>query len=72
MTVILEIPPNVETALLSQAEARGVTVESYLLALATRQALASEDWAEGVTLATEPTIAELWDTPEEDAAWRHL
>jgi hypothetical protein len=43
------------------------------------RALANEDAAQetfslsrATALASEPALARLWDTPEEDAAWQHL
>jgi hypothetical protein len=43
------------------------------------RALAGEDAAQGTiplsratALASEPALARVWDTPEEDVAWQHL
>jgi hypothetical protein len=43
------------------------------------QALATEDASEetiplshATAIASEPALARLWETPEEDAAWQHL
>ena len=48
MTLMLDVPPGLEAALQSQAQARGLTVEQYLLALVERATLApppdSETW----------------------------
>ena len=37
MTLLLELPPKLEMALQSNAQARGVTVEQYVLALMERE-----------------------------------
>ena len=48
MTVTLDIPPPVETVVQANAEAEGVSVEDYLLALVRRETFApppgSENW----------------------------
>ena len=50
MTVMLELPTNLETRLQANAQARGLTVEDYLLTLVERDALTpppppgSENW----------------------------
>ena len=37
MTLLLDVPPNLEVALQTNAQARGVTVEQYVLALMERE-----------------------------------
>lgn len=76
MTVTLEIAPDIEQAAKKQAEARGVRLEDYLPTLIA-QAVQDTSWqdisaARQTMLATEPAILRLWDTPEEDEAWRDL
>ncbi|MBV9852006.1 MAG: hypothetical protein JO250_20260 [Armatimonadetes bacterium] len=50
MTLMLEVPPGLETALQANAQARGLTVEQYVLALVERDASVpapppgSENW----------------------------
>jgi hypothetical protein len=48
MTVVLDVPPNMEATLRSHANAQGLTVSGYLLALVERDTLApppgSENW----------------------------
>jgi hypothetical protein len=46
MTLILELPAEVEQVLAARAQARGVTVEKYLLDVATRETQEPEVLAE--------------------------
>ena len=78
MTVLLELAPEIEQ--LAKAEARGISLEDYLPSLIAH-AVQQEDWAETTSeeslgrltmLAAEPVLSRIWDTPEEDAAWKYL
>jgi hypothetical protein len=76
MTATFEIVPDVEQAAKTQAEARGIKLEDYLPVLVA-QVVHDTVWhditaARQTMLATEPAIRRLWDTPEEDEAWRDL
>ena len=76
MTVTLELPAEVELAALAQAKARGVRLEEYLPKLVA-QAIQESAWqetsaAKQTMLAGEPVLRRLWDTPEEDEAWKDL
>jgi len=48
MTVTLEVPPAIESVMQANAQAKGISVENYLLALVERDVLApppgSEHW----------------------------
>ena len=76
MTVVMELAPEVEQLAKAKAEARGVSLEEYLpnvLALALQQEEWDEEDASTATIAGSlPTMHRIWDTPEEDAAWKHL
>ena len=76
MTVTLELPAEMELTALAQAKARGVRLEEYLPALLA-QAIQESTWPEAsaarqTMLAGEPVLRRLWDTPEEDEAWKDL
>lgn len=64
----------------AKAEARGISIEDYLPWLIAR-AVQQDDWAQTYSeeslgrltmLAAEPVLRRIWDTPEEDAAWKYL
>ncbi len=80
MTVMLELAPEVEQIVKARATARGVSLEDYLPSLIA-QAAQQEEWEEApaeeslgrlTMLAAEPVLRRVWDTPEEDAAWKYL
>ena len=80
MTITLEITPEVAKIVEARAIARGVTLNDYLPPLIA-QIAQQEEWAELppeeslgrlIMLAAEPRLARIWDTPEEDAAWKYL
>jgi hypothetical protein len=50
MTVMLDVPPNMETVLQAHAEAKGLSVERYLLALVERDTLSPPSGSENWTL----------------------
>ena len=80
MSITMELAPEIEQIAKAKAEARGVSLEEYLpnfLAYAFQQ----EEWEEAVPeeslgrltmLAAEPRLSRIWNTPEEDAAWKYL
>ena len=56
-----------------------LTPRQHRLLVTIARALAADDAAPNMiplsratALASEPALARLWDTPEEDAAWQHL
>jgi hypothetical protein len=76
MTVTFEIAPDVEQAVKAQAIARGIPLEDYLPSLIA-QAAQETVWedisaARRTMVGMEPIAHRLWDTPEEDDAWRDL
>lgn len=76
MTVMLELAPEVEQIVKARATARGISLEDYLPSLIA-QAAQEEEWqAESLgrltMLAAEPVLSRIWNTPEEDAAWKYL
>ena len=80
MTVILELAPEVEQLVKARAMARGVSLEEYLPS-AIAQFAQQKEWQEAAPegslgrltmLAAEPVLSRIWDTPEEDAAWKYL
>lgn len=80
MTVLLELAPEVEQIVKARATARGISLEDYLPSLIA-QVVQQEEWEEAsaeeplgrlTMLAAEPVLRRIWDTPEEDAAWKYL
>ncbi len=80
MTVAIEIAPEIEQAAKAKAEARGISLEDYLPSLIAH-AVQQDDWAQTdseesvgrlTMLAAESRLSRIWDTPEEDAAWKYL
>lgn len=80
MAVMLELAPEVEQLAKTKAEAKGISLEDYLLSLIAH-AVQQEDWAETTSeeslghltmLAAEPVLSRIWNRPEEDATWKYL
>ncbi len=76
MTVVMELAPEIEQMVKAKAEERGISLEDYLpslVAQAVHQEVWDEDDASLATIAgSEEVMRRLWDTPEEDEAWKHL
>ena len=76
MTIMLELAPEVEQLAKAKAEARGISLEDYLPSVVA-QAIQQEDWEEesasmATIMGSEATMRHIWDTPEEDEAWKDL
>ena len=80
MTVVMELAPEIEQMVKAKAEARGISLEDYLPSLIAH-AVQQDDWAQTgseeslgrlTMLAAESRLSRIWDTPEEDAAWKYL
>ncbi len=74
MSVLLELAPEVEELAKAKAASHGVSLEDYLPSLVA-QAIQQETWEENdasmaTILGSEATMRRLWDTPEEDKAWK--
>jgi hypothetical protein len=76
----MELAPEIEQLAKAKAEARGVSLEEYLPSLIAH-AVQQDDWVQMdseeslsrlTMLAAEPVLRRIWDTPEEDAAWKYL
>ncbi len=76
MSITMELAPEIEQLAKAKAEAKGVSLEEYLpdlVAQAIQQAAWDKDDASLATIVgSEATMRRLWDTPEEDEAWKHL
>ena len=92
MTVTLDIPPTLEGTVQANAQAKGISVEKYLLGLVERTVIVppsgSENWTlqdaldyagplpenlgRATALASEATLAKLWESQEDEAAWHDL
>ena len=76
MTVVLELDPETEEMAKAKAQAKGLTLEDYLPSLVA-QAVQEDGWREPsaarlTMLGAETVLRRLWDTPEEDVAWKSL
>lgn len=80
MTVVMELAPEVERLAKAKAEARGISLEDYLPSLIAH-AVQQDDWVQTdseeslgrlTMLAAESRLTRIWNTPEEDAAWKYL
>ena len=80
MTVVMELAPEVEQLVKARAAARGLPLDVYLPSLVAEaaqqeewEALSQEESLGRMTmLAAEPLLNRIWNTPEEDAAWKYL
>lgn len=76
MTVVMDLAPEIEQIVKAKAQEKGVSIEDYLpslVAQAVHQEIWGEDDAAQATIAgSEAVMRRLWDTPEEDEAWKHL
>ncbi len=76
MSITVELPPEVEQLAKAKADAKGVSLEEYLPGLVA-QAIQQEVWGEddaspATIVGSAATMRRLWDTPEEDEAWKDL
>lgn len=76
MIVTLELPSEVGQIAKARAEAKGLSLEQYLPDIVA-QAVQEDGWREEgaarlTMLGAEPVLRRLWDTPEEDEAWKDL
>ena len=80
MSITMELAPEVEQIARANAEKRGLSLEEYLPDIVAH-ALQQEEWTEATSeeslgrltmLAAESRLGRIWDTPEEDAAWKYL
>lgn len=80
VTVALELDPELEQIARAKAAAQGIPLEEYLPLVIT-EFLWQQQWEELpeeeslgrlTMLAAEPVLSRVWDTPEEDEAWKHL
>jgi hypothetical protein len=68
-TLNLPLTDEQETRLQNEARSVGLTPADYAL----RRLFADEEPLGMLTaIASEDALAGIWDTPEEDEAWRHL
>ena len=76
MNVAFELAPEIEQVVKARAEARGISLEEYLpdlVAHAVQQEVWDEEDASTATImGSLSTMHRIWDTPEEDAAWKYL
>jgi hypothetical protein len=71
MTVTLELPPDEEAQIASEAAEKGMRIPDYLLAVIRGRSLRLPEGVE-TYLLSESALAKDWLRPEEDEAWQDL
>ena len=71
MTVTLELPPDVEAQIATEAAQKGMPLPDYLIAVIRERNLRMSEGLE-TYLLSEAALAKDWLRPEEDEAWRDL
>ena len=69
MTLTLRLTPDQKDRLQREARAAGLSPTEYALL---RLFAKEEPLGIFTAMASEDALAAIWDTPEEDEAWRHL
>ncbi len=71
MTVTLELPPDVEAQIATEAAQKGMPLLDYLVAVIRERNLKMSEGLE-TYLLSESALAKDWLRPEEDEAWQDL
>ncbi len=71
MTVTLELPPDVEAQIATEAAQKGMPLPDYLVAVIRERNLRMSEGIE-TYLLSESALAKDWLRPEEDEAWQDL
>ncbi len=71
MTVTLELPPDVEAQIATEAAQKGMPLPDYLIAVIRERNLRMSEGLE-TYLLSESALAKDWLRPEEDEAWQDL
>lgn len=71
MTVTLELPPDVEAQITTEAAQKGMPLPDYLAAVIRERNLRMSEGLE-TYLLSESALAKDWLRPEEDEAWQDL
>ena len=71
MTVMLELPPDVEAQIATEAAQKGMLLPDYLVAVIRERNLKMSEGLE-TYLLSESALAKDWLRPEEDEAWQDL
>ncbi len=71
MTVTLELPPDVEAQIATEAAQKGMPLPDYLVAVIRERNLRMSEGLE-TYLLSESALAKDWLRPEEDEAWQDL
>lgn len=71
MTVTLELPPDVEAQIATEAAQKGMPLPDYLVAVIRERNLRMSEGVE-TYLLSESALAKDWLRPEEDEAWQDL
>ena len=71
MSVTLELPPDVEAQIATEAAQKGMPLPDYLIAVIRERSLRLSEGIE-TYLLSESALAKDWLRPEEDEAWQDL
>ena len=71
MTVTLELPPDVEAEIATEAAQKGLPLPDYLLSVIRERRGLTPEGIENYLLS-ESALAKDWLRSEEDEAWQHL
>ncbi len=71
MTVVLELPPDMEEIVAEEAMQKGLPLPEYLIAIIRQRGAPISEGLE-TYLLSESALAKDWLRPEEDEAWQHL
>jgi len=71
MTVTLDLPPDVEAQIATEAAQKGMPLPDYLVAVIRERNLRMSEGLE-TYLLSESALAKDWLRPEEDEAWQDL
>ena len=71
MTVVLELPPDMEAKVAAEASQKGMPLSDYLLAVISQRSMPITEGLQ-TYLLSESALAKDWLRPEEDEAWQHL
>ncbi len=71
MTIMLELPPEMEAQIAGEATRKGMPLPDYLMSIIRERSAPTREGLE-TYLLSESALAKDWLRPEEDEAWQHL
>jgi hypothetical protein len=71
MTIILDLPPDIEAQVYEEALQEGLPLPDYIVTVLRQKQSPALENISGY-LMSESALANVWMLPEEDVAWQHL